>query len=630
MQQVDFTTLTAACAELQAGWIPGRLEKVYQRDRYTIALCLRTLQGRGWLTLAWHPQAARICLADPPPRLPDTFTFSDQLRHQLNGLALVGIQFIAPWERVLDLQFARRPGDPILWHLYVEIMGKYSNVILTDAKNIIVTAAHQVSSQQSSVRPIQTGQPYEHPPALLGDLPSLSESQERWQERVSLVPGALKRQLLKSYRGLSPALVRSMIQTADLDPNQSTETLETEDWQRLFQRWQEWLWALENWGQVVGAGFTDNVLEKTDHLTKPTLVGEDGEAEGAGEAGEAEEAGGDKEVNRLQPGWTEDGYNVLGWGVVKPAPNVQVLLHHYYTDQLNRQEFSRLHNQLTQKVNNFLVRSRSKALGFEQRLQQSEQADEYRQQADLLMAHLQDWQPGMNQITVLDFETNQPLTISLDPDKNAVQNAQALYKRHQKLKRARLAVVPLLQEVQGEVEYLEQVEASLIQIDRYTTPEDLQALQEIREELIGQGYLDVRSQRSQDGTETSEPYRYRTPSGFELLIGRNNRQNDQLTFRTAGDYDLWFHTQEIAGSHVLLRLDPGAVADEADLQFAADLAAHYSRARQSDVVPVVYTEPKHVYKPKGAKPGMAIYKREQILWGRPQQAELYRTADISG
>ena len=612
MQQVDFTTLTAACAELQAGWIPGRLEKVYQRDRFTITLCLRTLQGRGWLTLAWHPQAARICLADPPPRLPDTFTFSDQLRHQLNGLALVGIQFIAPWERVLDLQFARRPGDPILWHLYVEIMGKYSNVILTDDKNIIVTAAHQVSSQQSSVRPIQTGQPYEHPPALLGDLPSLSESQERWQERVSLVPGALKRQLLKSYRGLSPALVRSMIQAADLDPNQSTDTLKTEDWQRLFQRWQEWLWALENWDQVVGAGFTDNVLEKTDNLTKPALVGE------AGEAG------------RQKPGWTEDGYNVLGWGVIKPAPNVQVLLHRYYTDQLNRQEFSRLHNQLTQKVNNFLVRSRSKALGFEQRLQQSEQADEYRQQADLLMAHLQDWQPGMNQITVLDFETNQPLTISLDPDKNAVQNAQALYKRHQKLKRARLAVVPLLQEVQAEVEYLEQVEASLIQIDRYTTPEDLQALQEIREELIGQGYLDVRDQRSRDGTEASEPYRYRTPSGFELLIGRNNRQNDQLTFRTAGDYDLWFHTQEIAGSHVLLRLDPGAVADEADLQFAADLAAHYSRGRQSDTVPVVYTEPKYVYKPKGAKPGMAIYKREQILWGRPQQAEHYRTVDISG
>lgn len=114
--------------------------------------------------------------------------------------------------------------------------------------------------------------------------------------------------------------------------------------------------------------------------------------------------------------------------------------------------------------------------------------------------------------------------------------------------------------------------------------------------------------------------RYRTPSGFELLIGRNNRQNDQLTFRLAGDYDLWFHAQEIPGSHVLMRVEPGAVPEEADLQFAADLAAYYSRSRQSDLVPVVYTEPKHVYKPKGAKPGIALYKQEQILWGKPPQA----------
>src|SRR4028118_494576 len=197
MQPVDFTTLTAACCELRSDWVPGRTEQVYQRDRYTIALCLRTLKGRGWLTLSWHPQAARICLGDPPPRTPDTFTFSDQLRHQLSGLALVDIKAIALWERVLDLQFAKRPGDPVSFHLYVEIMGKYSNVILTGADNLIVTAAHQVSAKQSSIRLIQTGQPYELPPALTASLPSLSESQERWQERVSLVPGALQRPLLK-------------------------------------------------------------------------------------------------------------------------------------------------------------------------------------------------------------------------------------------------------------------------------------------------------------------------------------------------------------------------------------------------------------------------------------------------
>lgn len=590
MQQVDFTTLRAAYSELHPDWIPARLEQVYQRDRYTIALGLRTLKLRGWLTISWHPQAARLCIGDPPPRTPDTFTFSQQLRHQLSGMALVAIDAIAPWERVLDLKFARRPGEPAIWHLYVEIMGKYSNVILTAADNLIVTAAHQVSEKQSSVRPIQTGQPYEKPPSLTDPIPNISESQERWQERVSLIPGRLATRLLKSYRGLSSALVVSMIRAASLDPDQSTESLEASDWNRLFIRWQEWLQTI------------------------------------SGEAAEQEKNSSIQ--NRFHPGFTAEGYNVIGWGVFQPAATVQALLNRYYTDRLNQQEFSQLRHQLTQKLGSILEKLRQKGSTFETRLQQSDRADEYRQQADLLMAHLQDWQPGMKAIALPDFETNNPVTIPLEPEKNAIQNAQALYRRHQKLKRARSAVEPLLAEVKAEIQYLEQVEVSLTSLDTYKISEDLQTLEEIREELIGQGYLDAPAQRSPTESDTSTPYRYRTPSGFELLIGRNNRQNDQLTFRVAGDYDLWFHTQEIAGSHVLMRLEPGSVADEADLQFAADLAAYYSRGNRSDQVPVVYTEPKHVYKPKGAKPGMAIYKQERIIWGNPQRGITYLATEI--
>lgn len=619
MQPVDFTTLTAACNELRSNWVPGRVEQVYQRDRYTIALCLRTLKRRGWLTISWHPQAARICLGAPPPKTPDTFTFSDQLRHQLNGLALVAIEGIAPWERALDLQFARRPGESANFHLYVEIMGKYSNVILTSADNLIITAAHQVSSQQSSVRPIQTGQPYEKPPALIGTTPSLSESQERWQERVSLVPGAIQRQLLKSYRGLSPVMVRSMVNAAELDPNQSTESLNSSDWQQLFKRWQEWLQILEQSGRVGDRGNGNNKTPSPSSPSSPPhpLT---------------------PSPPHFQPGWTDDGYTVMGWGVVESAKTVQVLLDEYYSAELNQQEFAQLRHQLSQKLGSLLGKLRQKASTFEERLQQSDQADEYRQQADLLMAYLQDWKPGMKSITLIDFDTHQPVTIPLNPEKNAVQNAQALYKRHQKLKRARNAVEPLLNEVKEEIQYLEQVEASLAQLDRYHTSDDLQTLQEIREELIQQRYLDTSEQRSRAIgfataqraiADVSEPYRYRTPSGFELLIGRNNRQNDHLTFRIAGDYDLWFHTQEIAGSHVLLRLEPGTVPDEADLQFAANLTALYSRGRQSDQVPVVYTKPKYVYKPKGAKPGMAIYKHERILWGSPHQGSNYRMEDFS-
>jgi predicted ribosome quality control (RQC) complex YloA/Tae2 family protein len=561
----------AACAELRADWLPARLEQVYQIDRHTIALALRTLDQRGWLTLSWHPQAARVCMGDPPPRLPDTFTFSQQLRHQLGSLALVAIVPLSPWERVIDLQFARRPGDSALWHLYVEIMGNYSNVILTNQEDLIVTAAHQVSAQQSRVRPIQTGQPYEFPPALTDAVPTLTESQSRWQERLSLIPGSLRRNLIKCYRGLSSALVLSMIDAAGLDPEQSTETLTALDWQQLFQGWQTWLNGLEQ--------------------------------------------------EQFQPGWRSSGYTVMGWGIERPEKTVQALLNRYYTDELNQQDFSQLRHQISQKLSNILKKLYVKAKDFQSRLQQSDNADQYREQADLLMAYLHEWQPGMKQITLTDFTTEQPVQIPLNPEKNAVQNAQAFYKRHQKLKRSRLALEPLLAEVQAEIHYLEQIEVAIAQFDQYINPEDLVSLAEIREELIQQSYMDDPEQRYRNtgAAETTNFLRDRTPNGFEVLIGRNNRQNDQLTFRVAGDYDLWFHTQEIPGSHVLLRLEPGAVADAIDLQCAADLAAYYSRARQGDQAPVVYTEPKLVYKPKGAKPGMVIYKQERVLWGRPGQ-----------
>ncbi|MDJ0554874.1 MAG: NFACT RNA binding domain-containing protein [Microcoleaceae cyanobacterium MO_207.B10] len=572
MQPVDFTTLIAICAELRAQWLPARLEQVYQRDRFTIAVALRTLKKRVWLDISWHPQAARICIGYPPPRTPDTFTFSEQLRHQLGGLALIAIADVAPWERVLDFQFAKRPGEKPLWHLYVEVMTKYSNVILTTSDNLVVTCAHQVSSQQSSVRQIQTGQPYELPPSLTNPIPSLEETQARWQERVSLIPGPLWRNLVKNYCGLSKALVQPMISTVGLDYEKSTDSLTASEWQDLFQLWQQWLKMLEN-------------LD-------------------------------------FQPGWTATGYTVTGWGAIESVETVQELLNRYYTEQLNQQEFKQLHHQISQKLNVLTAKLQLKADTFTERLQQSDGADFLRSQADLLMANLQEWQPGLKIISLGDFETGEPVAIKLDPEKNAVQNAQSLYKKHQKLKRARIAVEPLLGEVQAEIDYLEQVEAFLSQLDSYQSPEDLETLTDIRDELIQQGYLNA-PEHHQDRQKDTEFYRFQTPSGFELLVGRNNRQNDLLSFRVAGDYDLWFHTQEIPGSHVLLRLDAGAVPDEVDLQFVADMSAFYSRARQSEMVPVIYTKPKFVYKPKGAKPGMVVYKHEQVLWGKPESAKTH-------
>ncbi len=578
IQPVDYTTLVALVSELRRDWLPSRLEQIYQYDPQTLCLCLRTLNAREWLWISWHPQAARMHIGDRPPRDPDTFTFSEQLRHQIKGLALTAIEMIAPWERVVDLQFGKRPGDPPLWHLFVEIMGKHSNVILTDQQQQIVTTAQQISSDRSTVRPVETGQAYQLPPALTNTIPSLDEPFERWQERVALLPKPITKQLLSNYRGVSPVLLAQMLKAAAINPDQNAHQLTDEAWHTLFSQWRHWLQCL--------------VHEK--FLPLPT----------------------------------QDGYSVVPWQTTvlplsqaeSASSNLQVLIETYYRDRLNQQQFQQLYHQLQQKLHHLLTKLQQKAQTFGDRLRQSEHADLYRKQGDLLMSYLHEWQVGMSNITLTDFESGEPITIPLQPDKNAVQNAQWLYKQHQKLKRARLVVQPLLDEVQAEIRYLEQIEASLQQLSTYHNPNDLETLQEIRAELVQQHYL--ATERNPTHTaEHSKPHIYPTPSGNELWIGRNNRQNDRLTFRIANVYDLWFHSQEIPGSHVLLRLQPGDKPDNQELQWAADFAAYYSRARQSEQVPIIYTHPKNVYKPKGAKPGMCIYKRETILWGQPQRAQ---------
>lgn len=582
MQQVDLTTLVAVCHELATCCLPAKLEQVYQYDRHTLYLCLRTFTAKQWLLVSWHPQSARLHLSNQPPNDPDTFTFSQQIWHQVAGLALVGLQMVSPWERVVDLQFARRPGDEPLWHLYVEIMGKYSNVILVNSANAIVTAAHQVSSKQSRVRPIQTGDTYELPPGLLETIPTLTEAFASWRDRLILIPQEVGRSLLTNYRGLSSVLVRSLLTASEIDGKVTTDALTDADWQNLYRGWQTWLQCLE--------------------------------------------------TRQFKPKLTDKGYTVISYQPLDPSdrlanPQFQVneLLHKYYSDRTQQQEFQQLWQQISQVLKVQIGKLEHKADTFQQRLGESEHSDELKHQADLLMGHLQDWQPGMQRIEVLDFVTNLSVEINLDPRQSAVQNAQNLYKQHRKLKRAKEAIAPLLEAVQAEINYLKQVLTLAAQLES----DDLKSLQEIRQELAVQAYLKISNFRIDDKAKRKnkkeEPlncHRYKSPGGFEIWVGRNNFQNEILTFRVAGDYDLWFHTQEIPGSHVLLRLEPGAVPDTKDLQAAANLAAYYSQARLSDRVPTIFTEPKYVFKPKGAKPGMVVYKHERVIWGQPTAISL--------
>ena len=584
MQPADLTTLVALTHELDQACVPARLEQVHQSDRHTLHLQLRTLEKKQWLLLSWHPQAARLHSCPPPPKQPDTFTFSQQILHQVAGYALVAVKLTSPWERVIDLQFAKRPDDEVQWHLYLEVMGKYSNAILVNANGEIVTAAHQVSSKQSRVRPIQTGDRYELPPALLEAIPNLSESFDSWRDRLILIPKEIKRNLLSNYRGVSSSLVRSLLAIADLDGDKNVADLTLLEWERLHCAWQIWLTCIDKqefYPHLEGKGYS----------LQPTLS----EGEGLGAM-------------------------------------VNDFCDRYYSQQTGQIAFQQLHQQISQAIHNQLAKLTIKENEFLDRLKLSAQADEFKNKADLLMAHLHLWKIGMKAIALTDFHSGESISIPLDPTLNAQQNAQSFYKKHQKQKRAALAIAPLLESVQQELAYLEQVSTAVSLLEQ----SELSDLQEIRAELTQQGYLKVtaeyvprtksisksanksNSKNKNKQDEIPNCHRFTTPNGFEIWVGRNNYQNDLISFRVAGEYDLWLHAQEISGSHVLLRLPAGAIAEDQDLQIAANYAAYYSRARQSDQVPVVCTIPKYVFKPKGAKPGMVVYTHEKIIWGQPK------------
>lgn len=569
MQPFDYTTLKAVCYSLQENYIPSRLEQVYQCDRTSLNLCLRNIEKKSWLTISWHPQAARICIGNPPPRGKDTFTFSEQLRHLINGYALIGIEIVSDWERVVDLQFAKRPNESPLNHLYVEIMGKYSNVILTTADNQIITVAKQVTADKSTVRTVETSQIYQLPPPLTGNIPKLEESQEKWQEKVSLIPGRIDKQLIKSYRGISPKIAKELLTKSNIELTKNNQELTENEWQELYKNWQNWLIAIKK--------------------------------------------------NQFFSHLTSEGYTVLG--NEKESENINLVINKYYRQKIEQENFIQLQQQLQQKIKNILKKINAKKSKYLEKIKESEQCEIYSKKADLLMANLHLWKAGMKEIILNDFITNEPTKITLAPDKNMIQNAQSLYKKYQKLKRAKQAVQPLLDEVIAEANYLENIAFTLQQLD-YQEKEDLMTIQEIKRELIHQKYIEDQQYRvNHNSEEESQPRRYQTPSGYEVLVGRNNRQNDILTFKTATDYDLWFHAQEIPGSHVLLRLNAGDKPEDKDLQFAANLAAYYSQGRESEQVPVIYTNPNYVYKPKGAKPGMVIYTREAVIWGKPNNIE---------
>ena len=239
---MDLTTLRAVVAELGPQLVPSRFEKAQQPAGQRLQLGLRSLEGLHWLELSWLAEAPRLHGIAPPPRQGEGSTLALQLQHGLRGLALVTLSQHG-WERIVELGFARRPGDPLERTLVLELMGRHSNLFLLDQARVVVALARQVREQHSRQRPIGTGDPYQCPPALQGEPPSRAEPFARWQQRLTLQDLPLKQALLSSYQGVSPALVAQLVEPGVAA--MPVAQLSAAQWQALHGRWLQWLQALD-------------------------------------------------------------------------------------------------------------------------------------------------------------------------------------------------------------------------------------------------------------------------------------------------------------------------------------------------------------------------------------------------
>jgi predicted ribosome quality control (RQC) complex YloA/Tae2 family protein len=586
IQAIDATTLRALLAELRSTLLPSRFEKAQQSDPHTLQLALRDLEGCRWIELGWQAEAPRLHGISAPPRQGEGSTLAQQLQHGLRGLALVSIEQQG-WERVVELGFARRPGEPDQRWLVLELMGRRSNLFLLDERRRVVAAGRQVRPEQSRLRPIGTGDPYSPPPPLAGEPPRSTESFDDWRRRLSLVPLPLQRALQDAYQGISPGLARQLVEGLDGElgrrPLERPVTdLHPADWQVLHHRWRAWLQAVEQnrFHYREGGGSDYRCWD-----------GDQAGARGASGAGDGAEAGnGETELpwpGTKQPEAVDPGPDVLAAGPINRA------LAHYYGIRLASRDLEQRRATLRQRLAAAASRENREAEQQRSLLEAAAGSEALQQQADALLCQ------G-------------------DLPKEVISQAQKLYHQARRLRRSVAAIEPRLALHRQRLDWLETSLHFLDQSAFLEQSEAVGALRDLEQEIEEQLAPRQGQRRRRREAPTPQPLELRSPGGLRLQVGRNHRQNEWISLRQARRGDLWFHAQECPGSHVVLKGSEASPREE-DLAAAADLAAHFSRARGNSKVPVVMVAAETLQRIAGAGAGTVRHGSGEILWGEPDR-----------
>lgn len=564
--------------ELNSTVIGGRIDKVHQPEKDELMVGIRTFEGGFKLVLSASANNARVHFSDVSKENPKTPPmFCMLLRKHLASGKIVKISQ-PDFERIIeiDVESYNDLGDLTTKHLICEIMGRNSNIILCDENYRIIDSAKHIDFSVSSVRQILPGLTYQTPP-MQEKIPVLDR--EKLKDLKLDFTGSAStpdKAIMQAVSGISPCVAREIVFSAI-----GTNSL-----------------VLGELSEVSKKQIENKTLEYFQTIKfAPCII--------------FDPSGKPLDFSAVSINYFGKNYPI------KYFDTMSEVVANFYFERDKKERMHQKSADLLKLLNNNLERLTKKLVIQEKTLKDAENKERYKIFGDLLTANLYRIESGANSVTVENYyEPDSPqVEIELSPQLTPAKNAQRYYKLFTKLKNAEVEMEKQRKETLADIDYLE---STLCALENAQTEADLNL---IRAELSEEGYIKKIKSGKREQRKESKPMHFISSDGFDIYVGKNNTQNDYLTLKFANSQDIWFHTKQIHGSHTVIKLGLDKDVPKTTMMEAAQLAAYYSKARESAQVPVDYTQIKNVKKPAGAKPGMVIYDSYNTVYVTPENME---------
>ncbi|WP_050642459.1 MULTISPECIES: NFACT family protein [Clostridia] len=556
----DGITVASLVHELKEQLLNGRIAKIAQPETDELLLTIKTPSGQKRLCISASASLPLIYLTESTKPSPMTApNFCMLLRKHISNGRIVDI-YQPKLERIIHftIEHLDELGDLCRKDLVVEIMGKHSNIIFCNNEGMIIDSIKHVSAQMSSVREVLPGREYFVPDTMDKSDP-LSTVESAFIEKITAKPLPLAKAIYTAFTGVSPAAATEICYLSGMDSSASLDDQSGETLRKLYEQFSIYF------SYVKEGCFTPAIYY-------------DGQEP--------------KEFSALPMAH-------FGAYTRKDFTSMSQVLETYYSSKNTLTRIRQKSADLRHIVQTALDRSRKKCDLQLRQLDDTKNREKYRVYGELIHTYGYNLEEGARQLEALNYYTNEMVTIPLDAAKTPQENAQRYFDKYNKQKRTFEALSKFVQETQDDIAYLDSVSTAL---DIARTEEDLA---EIKEELIGSGYMRRKFTKKKVKIKNA-PLHYLSSDGFHMYVGKNNFQNDELTFGFAVGNDWWFHVKDAPGSHVIVKSN-GAELPDRTFEEAGRLAAYYSKARGGEKVEIDYVEKKHVKKPKGAKPGFVVY-----------------------